>query len=228
MSFDEDVLELAAITAGVHRQCAADRAGYAAQEFHSLDAGIGGRACDRGIERRGTRLELCLAGRLDAPERGRKPDHDSGDSAIADEQVRADADHAYGQIGGLFRHERAEVLDVRRPEQNVSSTAGAEPDEVLERRLLGIRAAHFREDVERSGHGAAPFSFSAASMPLAQVVIEPAPRNTTAPPGFASPPISAGRSSGPSMVTTFLWPCARNPSARLSRLMPSIGASPAG
>ena len=31
-----------------------------------------------------------------------------------------------------------------------------------------------------------------------------------APPGFARSPISAGRSSGPSIVSTSLWPCARS------------------
>ncbi len=39
--FDEDVLDLAAIAARVHPQRAADRAGNAAQEFETRDAGIG-------------------------------------------------------------------------------------------------------------------------------------------------------------------------------------------
>ena len=66
MSFDEDVLDLAAIAAGVHRQRAADRAGNAAQEFEAVDAGIGRGARDRGIERGSARLEPRLADRLDA------------------------------------------------------------------------------------------------------------------------------------------------------------------
>src|SRR6202008_1465086 len=129
----------------------------------------------------------------------------------------------------LRRHEGAEVFDIGRTEQNLGRAARAKPDEILQRRMLDIGAAHHgqRRTIEHRVHGVPPCFARAPSNPAAQFVIEPAPRNTIAPPDFAQGAMMAGRSSGPSMPTTCLCPCARRPATNASRSMPSMAVSPA-
>ena len=120
-------------------------------------------------------------------EGGRQPDHDARNAAIADQKIGADADHRDPQIGGLGGQERRQIFGIGGTEQHFRVAAGAEPDEIL-------RAAHSRHRCRaraaaRSRDGIA----SRLALPCFQCrfetapsrVIEPAPRQTMAPPGLA-------------------------------------------
>ena len=120
-------------------------------------------------------------------ESGGQADHDARNAAIAHQKIGAHADDADAHIGGLRGKKRRQIVRVRGTEQNFRRAAGAEPDEILQRRVLGIGAAHRRKRRRRAGSSSrrASRAFSAASSPAAHCVIEPAPRQTIAPPGFA-------------------------------------------
>src|SRR6185503_15343554 len=122
--FDEEVFELAAVTAGVHGERAADGAGNAAQEFQAGDAEVGGRTRHSGIEGSGAGANARFGDALDLPEGGGQADDDAFDAAVADEQVRADTDGGDGNVGGLFGHEVAEVVDVDGTEKNLRRSRG--------------------------------------------------------------------------------------------------------
>ena len=195
---DEHVLQLAAIAAGIHAQRAADGAGHAAQEFETGDPGIGRGARHGGIERGRAGADARALDR-DLAEGGRQTDHHARNAAIAHQKIGAHADDADAQIGGPGIKEGRQILGIGRAEQNFRIPAGAEPDQILERRILGIGAADGRQRIARTGlHHAWPSrAFSAASRSAAQAVIEPAPRQTMAPPGLANCATMAARSSAP-------------------------------
>ena len=118
------------------------------------------------------------------PNAAGQPHHHAGNAAIAHQQVGADADHADAQIGGLGGQEGGQVVGIGGTEQDFRRAAGAEPDKILQRRVLGIGAAHRRKHVAGTGHHhASPSSFFCRL--FIQPVIEPAPAPTIAPPGLA-------------------------------------------
>ena len=75
---------------------------------------------------------------VDLAESAGQPDHDAGNAAVADQQVRADADHADARVGGLGEQEGREVFGVGGTEQDFRRAAGAEPDEILSGGASGV------------------------------------------------------------------------------------------
>src|SRR5262249_34630498 len=129
-----------------------------------------------------------------------------------------------------------EVVAVGRAEHDLGRAADAEPGDAGQRRILGQPAAHRWQSVDETlgsegGHHwivlAGSFASSSGSA-CAQLVMLPAPRRPSGSPGPASwanmPASAAGRGS----ASTWRGPWLRRPSAKASRLMPSIGGSPAG
>ena len=98
LGLDQNILDLAAISAGIHSEAAADRAGNAGEEFEPGDAGLGRGERDVEIERsRPGANRFALGG--DFCEAAAKPDRHAGNAAVADQKVRADADHRDRNIG---------------------------------------------------------------------------------------------------------------------------------
>src|SRR5271157_5092400 len=116
--------------------------------------------------------------------------------------------------------ELGQIVDVGRAEHHLGRSADAEPGHASERDVLGIAAAHRRQALEqagaadRSGHhcrasrAAGPCSAaSSAGSALAQLVLEPAPRQTTRSPDAARPSTVAANAAGSVSGTTWRWPC---------------------
>ena len=94
---DSDVLDLAAIGAGVHPQPAADRPRDARKEFEPGDAGFGGEPRDVEMERPGAGGDGAI---LDS-ETGKaaaEADHDTRNPAVADQDIGAAADHGHRHL----------------------------------------------------------------------------------------------------------------------------------
>ena len=69
---------------------------------------------------------------MDVAERLGQPHHHAGHAAVADDQVRADADRQHRHRRIELAQELRQILDARRPHQPFGRPAGAEPDEVGE------------------------------------------------------------------------------------------------
>ena len=112
---DQPLARLDAVGAGVHAERAADRAGDAVEEGEAAEPLLqreGGEALV-GQRRAGADAVARLAHRL-AEALGRQADDDAGDAAVADEEVRADADDG-------DRHCR---IELRRNSARSSASAG--------------------------------------------------------------------------------------------------------
>src|SRR5260370_19896446 len=123
-----------------------------------------------------------------------------------------------------------EIGKVGRSEQNLGRAPDAKPGLLADRRVRGQEAAYRRELRNQRVHATRLGECSAARSAgkvVAQPVIEPAPRHTTMSPGRAISRIIGASSPGSAKGRTLRWPCSISPATRASRLMPSIGASPA-
>ena len=235
----EHILELAAIGAAIHAQSAADGAGNAGHEFEPGDASQAASERDVEVERAGAGLDDRSLG-LDLDEAAAEAHHHAWHAAVAHQEVRGDADHGDRHVLGLCREERGEVVAIGGAEHHFRRPADAEPGDAGERRVRGEPPAHRRQAVDQvrlvrfGGHHARTPRFigrSVSSSPgsaLAHCVIEPAPRQTTKSPGWASAAICGASSAGEASASTLRWPRARRPATSASRFTPSIGASPAG
>ena len=113
--FDENVLRFAAMRAGVHAQSAADRAGNAAVEFEAGDPRLGRRVGEPDIRRRGAGREPMIADRLDRTERlAAEAEHDAGDAAVADDDIRGQADRRDGNLRRQPAQKIGEVVFIGR------------------------------------------------------------------------------------------------------------------
>ena len=99
--FDQHVLGLAAVRAGIHAQRAADRARDAAIEGEARDAGIrcGARDLHVGHGRAGAQAVARLD--LDLGEAAAEADDDARHAAVAHQQVRAEPDDEHGKSAGM-------------------------------------------------------------------------------------------------------------------------------
>src|ERR1700733_15301093 len=91
--FDERILDLAPMRAGVHDKSAADRTGHAAQERQSIDAGDCCGLGDVLVRRRGADADAGAAHDLDRAEgTAAEPDDKPRYTAITHDEVRAETD----------------------------------------------------------------------------------------------------------------------------------------
>ena len=141
VAIDEDVLDLAAVSAAVHPHEAADRAGDRAQEFEAGDARV---ARGRGDEdARGARaaIERRRIGRRYLGE-GLAQAHDHArNAAVADDQVGAQPERHDRHLGRQVAQEGLQVGEVLGLEQPIRRAAGLEPDQRGERGVGGELAA---------------------------------------------------------------------------------------
>ena len=195
--FHEDVLDLAAIAAGIHLQRAADGARHAAQEFEARDARIGRRARHGAIERRRAGADARAVHARSCRKRR------AGGSPRRECRRRAPEDWSR-------RRSRRPRCPAGRAARNVARssasagrnrTSAAPPARNHTRSFsggaVGIGAAHRGKQVARPGHHAALQLFERRLQTCAQAVIEPAPRHTMAPPGLACGATAAARSASP-------------------------------
>ena len=90
---DHAVARLGAVAARVHVERAADAAGNAAIEREPVDAGLRRRGRDLDVGQRRADADPVAIEDLDlAKAFGREPDHDAVEAAVADQEVRAEAD----------------------------------------------------------------------------------------------------------------------------------------
>ncbi len=138
--------------ARVHAQGAADRAGHAAQESEAVDAGVGGRARNLGVERGGAGDDAKSGPCLDRAEgAAAEPDHHAGNAAVAHDEVRADADDEHGNFTWQAGEEGGKVVLVGRREQGLSRAADAEPGVGREWDVKGDFAARVSAAPDRIG-----------------------------------------------------------------------------
>ncbi len=207
--------DVAAIGAAVHHHGAADAAGNAGEEFQPGQSGRGGMFGDGHVERGGAGDHAVRFG-TDRTEAAGQTDHDAGQSAVADDQIRAGADHVHRDVERQRAQELREVRFIRRPHQHVRGAADAEPGERRQRRVRLHASAQRRERVDEARasaicghhHAALPAMrrpCSSASSPgsaAAHCVMFPAPRHTTKSPGLAiANTISASRAGDGSGTT---------------------------
>ena len=191
----QDVLGLAAVGAGVHAQRAADRARDAAIESEAGNAGVGRgtRHLDVGDGRSNAQRIAILD--PDLAETLAEPDDDAGHTAVAHQQVGAEADDVDRHVVGERLEEVGQVGFVGGCEQHLRRTADAEPGDVGKRGVGDEAAAQLRHQrLQIAGHilkhqatpparrGAFP---SHSGKACAHSVELPAPRQTTVSPGFA-------------------------------------------
>jgi len=128
--------------AGVHAQRAADGAGYAAQEGETVDARFRRRAGDLRIQRRRAGDDALVRGGCDSAERASpQADDDSADSAVADDEIRAEADHGDRDFVRQVLQEVAQIVLVGRREQDLRRAADAKPGEGRQFDMVGQLAA---------------------------------------------------------------------------------------
>ena len=146
--------DVAAIGAAVHHHRAADAAGNAGEEFQPGQSGRGGMFGDGHVERGGAG-DHAVGFHRDRAEAAGQPDHHARQSAVADDQVRAGADHVHRDVERQRAQELREVRFIRRPHQRVRRAADAEPGERRQRRVGLHPPAQRRQRVDegRSADG---------------------------------------------------------------------------
>ncbi len=132
---DQQVGDVAAVSAGVHPHRAAHRARNPAQELEPGDAGVARRRGDADAHRRGAGAHAFVVLDRHLGETLRQAHDHARHAAVAHDQVRADADRHDGDGGIERRDEIGQIGDVGRPDEPLGLAAGAEPDEVGERRV---------------------------------------------------------------------------------------------
>ena len=132
---NKDVLHLAAVGAAVHADEAADGARNAAQELQPGNAGVAGRRGNENAAGAAPAAEGGLVDPLDLREGLAEPDHHAPYPAVADDEVRAQAERHHGPSRTKFAHELDQVVLIRRLEQPFGPAAALEPDQRRERRV---------------------------------------------------------------------------------------------
>ncbi len=116
MRFEQRILGLAAMRAGVHAQGAADRPGNAAIEREAVDAGLGRRARRLNVrDRRADAQTVIVLDRDFAKALGGETDDDALHAAVAHDEIGAEPDDRDGNFARqVFRENK----------QRSSSSAG--------------------------------------------------------------------------------------------------------
>ena len=155
-------------------------------------------AGDIGIQRPGAGRDH-IAIMCDVAHMGRRADHHTGDTAIADKKVGSGAERQQRNVCGAGGKEVAKIVMVSRAEDYFGGSADAEPGMLGHWYGAGILAAHRRQAVDEAGRHA-PFSRSlsiSSGSCAAQPVMSPAPRHITRSPLFVRARISCASASGP-------------------------------
>ncbi len=148
----QHVLDLASVGAGVHAKRAADRARNAGQELEAGQTRVRREPGHVDIERAGAGSNARI-GPLRRRESVAQPDHDAGNSAVADQQIGGDADGRDRNVRGRVGKEVRQVLLVRGNEQCFRRPACAEPCKSGEGNIGAQLAPHRRQAVD---HAVAP------------------------------------------------------------------------
>jgi hypothetical protein len=197
----QHVLDLAAISPGIHPHRPTERAGDAAEELEPRDACLCGHLGDVEIECGGARGYRLAVG-LDAGEAAAKAYRHPGDSAVAHQEVRGNTDHRYRNVLRFGGKEGLQVRQVDGTEEHLGWSAHAKPGNPGKRRPGAQAPTHRRQTVDQihalplrhEHHDPAPASLGlgtssrASSSPgraFAQALMLPAPRHTTMSPGPA-------------------------------------------
>ena len=144
---------LAAVSARVHAQRAADRAGNAAQKRKARDAGLRGRARHIGVKRRRARKNPSFARRSHAAEGPpAQPHDDAANAAVAHDQVGPDADDGDGDFSRRRVQEISQILLVGGRGQHIGRPADTKPSQRRERRVeteVSTETGKLRGDILR-------------------------------------------------------------------------------
>src|SRR5947209_699500 len=175
--FDENILGLAAMRASIHPQRAADRAWDAAIKGQPIDAGIGRSTRELHVGNGSAGAQAIIRFRAYfAKSAAAEANDDTGHTAVADDQVRAETDRGDGNLNRKIGEKISEVFFVGRRKQKLGRTADAKPSERRQRLVRGDTAAQLGQTPrEIVGH---------LAMPIAR-------NNTHAPSPIASWPGSA-------------------------------------
>jgi len=189
--------QITAVSTGIHRHRATDRAGNPRQKLQPGQPGGGGMFGDGDIQSRRTGGDPAGIG-LDHGEPARQTDRDARQTAIPHDQIRARPDHLHRDLVRQRRKKAGQIISIGRTHKHLGGAPRAEPRKRRQRRIDLHAATHFRQHVDKSGtvcrghHGAGvrlmpPACFEptacnaarSAGSVAAHCVIEPAPRHTT-------------------------------------------------
>ncbi len=148
IGFDQHILGLRAIAAGIHNDGPADGAGHAAIEFKPGQPGLGRRLGDLGVERRGAGINRCAGARFDIGKGFAQPNDDAINATVAHQQVGADADRQDRDFRIEGFQECLKIGNVLGQEDDLGRPADAKPGERRQRRALHQAAAHRRQRVD--------------------------------------------------------------------------------
>src|SRR5947209_6691307 len=141
---DENILGLAAMRAGVHPQRAADRAWDAAIKGQPIDAGIRRSTRELHVGNGSAGAQAIIRFRAyRAKSAAAEANDDTRHTAVADDQVRAEADRGDGSLNRKIGEKISEVFVVGRRKQKFGPTADAKPSERRQRLVRGDTAAQF-------------------------------------------------------------------------------------
>ena len=150
--FDQDSSHVTAIGTGIHAQGAADRPRDTRQELQATEA-----CCCRCLSHIGVEH-----GRADADPRsldretGKASAQAQGDTrqtAIADQQIGADTEHAYRDIDRKSAKHGCQILGIDRAEHHFRRPAHTEPGDRGQRGVRGQSAADFRHTLDQGQAG---------------------------------------------------------------------------
>ena len=190
---------LAAVTAGVHRQRAADRARNAGQEL-GLGAVVHRREA-RELRARdaGLRVDQAVGDRQHAARRVHQHDR-AAHASVAHQQVAAEPDRHQRLARRELSHERRQVVAVGRHVSDIGLAAAA-PARVSRQRLVAAQLAAQAGELQGLGHHHVPAASKGETCP-----IDPAPIVSTTSPSRAMARIASGTSATSSTNTGSTWP----------------------
>ena len=105
----------------------------------------------------------------DRAEAARQPDHHARQSAVADDQVGAGADHMHRHVERQRAQELREVVGVGRADQHLGGAADAEPGERRQRRIRLHAAAQRRQRSSEQSRIAARAAIMRAALRRARI-----------------------------------------------------------
>src|SRR5208282_4557379 len=144
---NEHISHLAAVGARIHPQTAADRSGNAGEEFQPGEPGLGSGASNDAVECTGAYANLVMLD-VDARQAPAEADRDTGNAAVADQQIRTDPYYRHRNSLRQQRQKGGEILGVGGPEHYFRRTADPEPGLPADRRILGQPAPYRRKPSE--------------------------------------------------------------------------------
>ena len=122
------IRDIGAVAARVHPESSADAAGNGAQEGQ-INARLGAAPRDMSVQRGSP----CCHGQTvdgDAVKPPPQPDHHTAHTAIAHDQIAADA-HREHRNGGIKRRQKgAQIVQIRRLEQHIRRPAHTQPRQI--------------------------------------------------------------------------------------------------